>query len=87
MRTEKVTDKITLYNCDCMEYMKDIPDNYFDLAICDPPYGLGKRTTDGGGINSQIKFMKDIRRTNWDDFKPSDEYFNELFRVSKNQLS
>ena len=33
MRIEKVTDKITLYNCDCMEYMKDIPDNYFDLAI------------------------------------------------------
>ena len=33
MRTEKVTDKITLYNCDCMEYMKDIPDNYYELAI------------------------------------------------------
>ena len=33
MRTEKVTDKITLYNCDCMEFMKDIPDNYYDLAI------------------------------------------------------
>ena len=33
MRTEKVTDKITLYNCDCMEFMKDIPDNYFELAI------------------------------------------------------
>lgn len=33
----KVTDKITLYNCDCMEYMKDIPDNYYDLAIVDPP--------------------------------------------------
>ena len=40
MRTEKVTDKITLYNCDCMEYMKNIPDNYYDLAICDPPYGI-----------------------------------------------
>ena len=32
-RVEKVTDKITLYNCDCMEYMKDIPDKYYDLAI------------------------------------------------------
>ena len=33
MRIENVTDKITLYNCDCMEYMKDIPDKYYDLAI------------------------------------------------------
>ena len=40
MRIEKVTDKITLYNCDCMEYMENIPDNYYDLAICDPPYGI-----------------------------------------------
>ena len=38
MKIEHITDKITLYNCDCMEYMKNIPDNYFDLAICDPPY-------------------------------------------------
>ena len=38
----------TFLNCDCMELMKKCPDNYFDLAIVDPPYGLGKRTTDGG---------------------------------------
>lgn len=63
------------------------PDKFFDLAIVDPPYGLGKRTTDGGSKrNSQTKFMADIRRTNWDDNKPSPEYFNELFRVSKNQI-
>lgn len=63
------------------------PDKFFDLAIVDPPYGLGKRTTDGGTKrNSQTKFMADIRRTNWDDNKPSPEYFNELFRVSKNQI-
>ena len=45
-RVEKVTDKITLYNCDCMEYMKGISDNYYDLAIVDPPYGInaGKKT-------------------------------------------
>ena len=45
MRIEKVTDKIKLYNCDCMEYMKDIPDKYYDLAIVDPPYGLDKSST------------------------------------------
>ena len=62
-------------------------DKYFDLAIVDPPYGLGKRTTDGGTLkNTQTKFMQDIRRTNWDDNKPTQEYFTELFRISGNQI-
>ena len=82
----KVTDKIHITNEDNMELMARYPDNYFDLAIVDPPYGLGKRTTDGGGTNSQIKFMDDIRRGNWDDKIPEYEYFLELFRVSKNQI-
>jgi len=82
----KVTDKITITNECNMELMKRYPDNYFDLAIVDPPYGLGKRTTDGGGTNSQIKFMDDIRRSNWDDKIPDAEYFLELQRVSKNQI-
>jgi site-specific DNA-methyltransferase (adenine-specific) len=69
-----------------MEIMKQYPDKHFDLAIVDPPYGLGKRTTDGGGTNSQIKFMDDIRRTNWDDKTPDKEYWEQLFRVSKNQI-
>lgn len=61
-------------------------DNEYDLAIVDPPYGLGKRTTDGGGINSQIRFMDDIRRSNWDDKIPPDEYFEQLKRVCKNYI-
>ena len=73
-------------NRDCIEGMKEYPDNHFDLAIVDPPYGLGKRTTDGGGTNSQIKFMCDIRRTNWDDCKPDKAYFDQVFRISKNQI-
>jgi len=77
---------ISLYLMDNMELMAKYPDNYFDLVIVDPPYGLGKRTTDGGGTNSQIKFMADIRRTNWDDNTPKQIYFDELFRVSKNQI-
>ena len=81
------TDKIQVFNEDCMETMSRYEDNYFDLAVVDPPYGLGKRTTDGGSKkNSQTKFMQDIRRTNWDDHKPTIEYFNELKRVSKNQI-
>ena len=78
---------ITLTNEDNMDLMTRYPDNYFELAIVDPPYGLGKRTTDGGSKkNTQTKFMKDIRRTNWDDAVPTKEYFEELKRVSENLI-
>ena len=76
-----------VFNEDCMKGMKRYPDKYFDLAIVDPPYGLGTRTTDGGTRkNSLTKFMKDIRRTNWDNEIPSESYFNTLFNFSKNQI-
>lgn len=77
---------LSFFNSDNVELMKKFADKEFDLAIVDPPYGLGKRTTDGGGTNSQIKFMDDIRRTNWDDKTPDKEYWEQLFRVSKNQI-
>jgi site-specific DNA-methyltransferase (adenine-specific) len=77
---------LSFFNSDNVELMKNFADKEFDLAIVDPPYGLGKRTTDGGGTNSQIKFMDDIRRTNWDDKTPDKEYWEQLFRVSKNQI-
>ena len=78
---------IKIYNQDCLEAMKLMQDNQFDLVIVDPPYGLGKRTTDGGSKkNTQTKFMNDIRRTNWDDSVPPKKYFDELKRVSKNQI-
>ena len=76
---------MTITNEDNMELMSRYEDNYFDLAIVDPPYGLGKRITDGTS-NSQAKFMDDIRRSSWDDAIPTDDYFNELFRVSKKQI-
>jgi site-specific DNA-methyltransferase (adenine-specific) len=77
---------LSFFNADNLEIMRGFADNEFDLAIVDPPYGLGKRTTDGGGTNSQIKFMDDIRRTNWDDKTPDKEYWEQLFRISKNQI-
>ena len=67
------------YNMDCMEAMKEIPDKYFDLAIVDPPYGIS--ITDSGRLG---KYNKNDNR--WDDDVPTDEYFKELFRVSKNQI-
>lgn len=81
-----VIGSLSFFNTDNIELMKKFADKEFDLAIVDPPYGLGKRTTDGGGTNSQIKFMDDIRRTNWDDKTPDKEYWEQLFRVSKNQI-
>ena len=50
---------------DCMDYLKDYPDNHFSLSICDPPYGLGKRIVDGGSISPLIKSQKGIVKK-WD---------------------
>ncbi len=73
-----------VYNMDCMEYMKSIPDKFFDLAVVDPPYGLDKKSTHGRGkLKSRCLNRGDIHK--WD-IRPSQEYFNELFRVSKNQI-
>lgn len=51
MKIEKLGN-ITLINGDCMEFMQSQSDKSFDLAIVDPPYGLGKRTVEGGGKNT-----------------------------------
>jgi site-specific DNA-methyltransferase (adenine-specific) len=68
-----------------MEFMKQIPDNYYDLAIVDPPYGLGDRLSDGGGKLKNTPMAKLYRNKDWD-VLPTKEYWNELFRVSKNQV-
>jgi site-specific DNA-methyltransferase (adenine-specific) len=79
--------EINFYNIDCIEFMKTKPDNYYDLAICDPPYGLGNKTVGSDKVdltnrNSQQKFT----RHKWDDTIPLDSYFDELFKVSKRQI-
>jgi len=75
---------ITATNEDNMLMMARYPDDYFDLAITDPPYGLGKKLVDGGaGRNG--KFDKNRDSVKWDKL-PNKEYFEELFRVSKNQI-
>jgi len=77
-----------IHNIDCLEFMKQVPDNYFDLVLTDPPYGLGMRTVKSGinAKNSQKKFMYDLNKKQWDNKTPSDEVFNEIFRISKNQI-
>ena len=77
---------IKITNEDNMELMARYPDNYFDLAIVDPPYGIG---IDGQkkSINKNPKHnRKEHTQKNWDNAIPTKEYFNELKRVSKNQI-
>jgi site-specific DNA-methyltransferase (adenine-specific) len=82
----KITDKIEITNEDNMELMARYPDNYFDLAIVDPPYGIER----GGQTETFTKNPKHKRKAhnqkNWDNEIPNAEYFKELFRVSKNQI-
>ena len=70
---------ITLYNGDCMDLLKQTPDKYYDLCIVDPPYGIS--ITDSGRLGKY-----NISGKRWDDEVPTKEYFNELFRVSRNQI-
>lgn len=83
----EITDKITITNEDCMELLKRTPDNFYDLAITDPPYGLGKKLAHAGnGKNAQSKFSEDFLKKKWDSQAPNKKYFDELFRVSKHQI-
>ena len=76
--------KLDLHNIDCMEYMKGLEDNTFDLAIVDPPYGLGEARN---GKASRNRFScKEYADKSWDNEKPNLQYFEELQRVSKNQI-
>jgi DNA modification methylase len=77
MKPDYQIKNISLYNCDCMEFMKDIPDNFYDLAIVDPPYGIG--------ISSN-PFRQKHEKCDWDNAIPNKQYFDELMRVSKNQI-
>ena len=81
----KITDKLTITNEDNMELMARYPDNYFELAIVDPPYGIGE---DGAKNHSRGKATRPTLYTakNWDSSTPPKEYFNELVRVSKNVI-
>ena len=83
----KITDKIEITNEDNMTLMSRYEDNYFDLAIIDPPYGLGKRLSQRGGKHKNTKFAVLYENSSqWDNEVPNEEYFKELFRVSKNQI-
>ena len=99
---ETLKAKSDVFNMDCVEYMRTLPDNFFDIAICDPPYGdadsdyfqFGENTS----TNNRLRFHggdrweryykeKDgyLKNIDWD-VAPQQDFFDELFRVSKNQV-
>ena len=87
----KVTDKITITNEDNMELMKRYPDNYFDLAIVDPPYGIDADNKNNGKNSDRhektsLAKINTYKKTNWDNETPNEKYFKELLRVSKKQI-
>ena len=87
MKPTDILGNIKLYNADCMEVMRTFKDKQFELAICDPPYGIG---VDGQKQSINLNNPKANRKAHdfkgWDNEIPTAEYFAELERVSKNQI-
>jgi len=76
------------YNMDCMEYMRQFPDKHFELAVVDPPYGIDAASDVRGDTKygKAATKSKSYGKKDWDNYKPNLEYFQELRRVSKNQI-
>jgi len=72
-----------VYNCDNMDLMAKYPNNYFELAIVDPPYGIDVNHNMGRRKGDKSSNYKKVK---WDSEPPKKEYFDELFRISKNQI-
>ena len=73
---------IRFFNCDNMDFMKEVEDKKYDLAIVDPPYGIcANKMTLGNGKRKIYRGQAD-----WDNTIPTAEYWDQLFRVSKNQV-
>ena len=88
-----INESISIYNCDCMDLLKQTPDNYYSLAIVDPPYGMvgnvfqmkSKNLLKDGQTSARLDDKNSSIEFNLKE-PPGKEYFDELFRVSKNQI-
>ena len=79
--------KSEVFLMDCLDGMKQYPDKYFELAIVDPPYGINADSNAyKNGINCKANGFKEYKKGAWDKGSPEPLYFNELFRISKNQI-
>jgi site-specific DNA-methyltransferase (adenine-specific) len=75
---------IRMYNCDCMELLES--GKKWDLAIVDPPYGIGERLTERGGSHKNSPFATLYKKSSRWDILPQEQYWMELFRAVKNQI-
>ena len=82
---QALVSRSAVFNMDCMEFMKDVPDKFFNLAVVDPPYGIDIAEKLANGWVSKAGGTK-FEAKDWDKYTPTQEYWNELFRVSKNQI-
>ena len=80
-----IAGRVRLFNGDCMEWMETVPDKWYDIAIVDPPYGLPRDSSNGRGKLKHRAFNTGNIAEKWD-VKPNKDYFDELFRISKNQI-
>ena len=71
-------DKTRVFNCDCLQAMKEFPDKHFDLAIVDPPFGVGNFVQKTGNVRG--------KSVAWNNHTPQKAYFKELNRVSKHRI-
>ena len=77
---------VSIINSDCMDVMAKLADNAYDLAICDPPYGINVGDNKSGMGRRKGDAKATYKMGDWDSQPPPDEYFRELRRVSKNQI-
>lgn len=87
---EQPTEKLHIYNSDCMELLRETPENHYELCVLDPPYGINHANKAGKMAGQQYgnaaAKKRDYASKDWDLNAPNIEYFNEIFRVSKNQI-
>jgi site-specific DNA-methyltransferase (adenine-specific) len=83
---EIIQPKSIVYLEDCIQGMKRYENNHFDLAIVDPPYGIGRSGHNGVIAKNPKHNWKAHTWKDWDNETPTSEYWDELFRVSKNQI-
>jgi len=84
MKPDFQIKNVRLYNIDCMKFMRNVPDKYFELSICDPPYGI-KQGGDKNFTRGKLSISKNYHSFK-DDKSPEKSYFQELIRISKNQI-
>ena len=81
---------VEILNCDCMEYMATLPDKAFDLAVVDPPYNIGGDSIHAGRLKRGSGKLKNraiqLLDSSFDEIPLNENYFDELFRVSQNQV-